>query len=212
MKSVFYVENSNLLSFNKATKICSLLLRGDYTPLSEMKASIWKSIGMGVTEVPLPPSILAQIKKEIPDDLHALKYVVFDLSAKNPKGSPQDNLDQILSIADTAKQYSLNQIEFRNACRNFLKPNSPETIQGLAEQKKQDVKKGKVAPLASSFLPVPKRGLILYRRDSRRRGSCSVVAVAEGVASVRWHHNNKVTKIAVENLRSPRLYSTKKIF
>jgi hypothetical protein len=176
-----------------------------------MKVSLWKSIGMGVSEVPLPPSILAGIKRGIPDELHALKYVVFDLSVNKVVPGIKDELEQILSIADTAKQYSLNQIEFRSACKTFLGPVPSEESTGKTSAALLNGTRKKPPTTCATQLPAPKPGLILYRRDNRRRGSCSVISVAEGFASVKWHHNKKVTKIAVANLRSPRLYSTKKI-
>jgi hypothetical protein len=192
------------------SKICGMHKKLNYT-VFKVKVSIWKSIGMGVTEVPLPPSILAGIKKDIPDDLHALKYVVFDVSGNRDVPGAKEQLEQILSIVDTAKQYSLNQIEFRSACKTFLGPIPFGEPTGKTSPALFNRARKRPPTTCATQLPAPKPGLILYRRDSRRRGSCSVISVAEGFASVKWHHNKKVTKIAVANLRSPRLYSTKKI-
>lgn len=165
---------------------------------------------MGVTEVPLPPSILASIKKEFPEDLHALKYAVFDLTEKKAGKETVSQLEQILSIADTAKQYSLNQIEFRNACRAFCGPTPAPAVE--AGPNTIACGRKRLPKIEVALLPAPKPGLILYRRDSRRRGSCSVLKVENGSATVKWHQTKKITKIATQNLRSPRLYSTKKVF
>ena len=208
-KSGFYAQVGNLLPTING-KFYGLPLVDDYTTAFQMKVSLWKSIGMGVTEVPLPPSILASIKKEFPDDLHALKYVVFELSAKKSALESASQLEQILSVADTAKQYSLNQIEFRTACRNFCGPApipASDSPPGPSPCGKRKIPMSNV-----TLLPAPKPGLTLYRRDSRRQGSCSVLSVENGSATVKWHQTKKITKIATKNLRSPRLYSTKKVF
>lgn len=208
-KSGFYTQIGNLLPTSTA-KFYGLSLLDDYNHTFQMKVSLWKSIGMGVTEVPLPPSILASLKKEIPEDLHALKYVVFDLNEKRSSDEISSQLEQILSIADTARQYSLNQIEFRTACRNFCGPApipTSDAPSGPSPSGRKRIPMSKVA-----LLPAPKPGLTLYRRDSRRQGSCSVLSVENGSAMVKWHQTKKITKIATKNLRSPRLYSTKKVF
>jgi hypothetical protein len=208
-KSGFYDPIGNLLP-TSVIKFYGLSLADDYNHAFQMKVSLWKSIGMGVTEVPLPPPILAGLKKKIPEDLHALKYVVFDLNEKRPSDEISSQLEQILSIADTARQYSLNQIEFRTACRNFCGPTSTPTSDTPCGAVPSGRKK--IPMFKLTLLPAPKPGLTLYRRDSRRQGSCSVLSIENGSATVRWHQTKKITKIATKNLRSPRLYSTKKVF
>lgn len=174
-----------------------------------MKITFWKSFGMGVADVDLPPAVLASLKREFADEMHALKYVVFNASSRQMTPVVADEIEQILGIADTAKKYSLNHIEFNTACRNFCTRSSKATE--TPNQKVVSLKSLKGAqPI--ELLPIPKPGLILFRRDSRRKGSCSVVSIEDSFTWVQWHHNKKRTKIATKNLRSPKLYSLKRLY
>ena len=174
-----------------------------------MKITFWKSFGMGVADIELPLAVLANLKREFADEMHALKYVVFNASNGRVTPISAEEIEQILGIADTAKRYSLNHIEFSTACRNFCTRYSKATE--TLNQKSAPIKSVKGAkPI--EHLPIPKPGLILFRRDSRRKGSCSVVSLEESFTWVQWHHNKKRTKIATKNLRSPRLYSLKRLY
>jgi len=173
-----------------------------------MKLTFWKSFAMGVADIELPPAVLASLKREFADEMHALKYVVLNASSKQITPTSTDELDEILKIADTAKKYSLNHIEFSTACRNFC-TRSISAPQGAMP--KSAPKKQANGPRAIDLLPMPKPGLVFFRRDSRRRGSCSVVSLEDSFTWVQWHHNKKKTRVATNNLRSRRLYSVKKI-
>ena len=174
-----------------------------------MKITFWKSFGMGVADIELPHAVLANLKREFADEMHALKYVVFNASNGRVTPISAEEIEQILGIADTAKRYSLNHIEFSTACRNFCTQHSKATE--TPNQKVVSLKSLKGAqPI--ELLPIPKPGLILFRRDSRRKGSCSVVSIEDSFTWVQWHHNKKKSRIATKNLRSKRLYSTRKVF
>ena len=174
-----------------------------------MKITFWKSFGMGVADIELPLAVLANLKREFADEMHALKYVVFNASNGRVTPISADEIEQILGIADTAKRYSLNHIEFSTVCRNFCTQHSKATE--TLNQKSAPIKSVKGAqPI--EHLPIPKPGLILFRRDSRRKGSCSVLNTDGTTVSVKWHHNGKITRVSIHNLRSPRLYSTTKLF
>ena len=174
-----------------------------------MKITFWKSFGMGVADIELPLAVLANLKREFADEMHALKYVVFNASNRRVTPISADEIEQILGIADTAKRYSLNHIEFSTACRNFCTRSSKATE--TLNQKSAPIKSVKGAQPIEQ-LPIPKPGLILFRRDSRRKGSCSVVSLEDSSTWVQWHHNKKRTRIATKNLRSPRLYSLKRLY
>jgi len=174
-----------------------------------MKITFWKSFGMGVTDIELPHAVLANLKREFADEMHALKYVVFNASNGRVAPISAEETEQILGIADTAKRYSLNHIEFSTACRNFCTRYSKASE--ALNQKSALIKSAKGAQSIEQ-LPIPKPGLILFRRDSRRKGSCSVVSLEDSFTWVQWHHNKKRTKIATKNLRSPRLYSLKRLY
>ena len=153
-----------------------------------MKIIFWKSFGMGVADIELPLAVLANLKREFADEMHALKYVVFNASNGRVTPISAEEIEQILGIADTAKRYSLNHIEFSTACRNFCTRYSKATE--TLNQKSAPIKSVKGAqPI--EHLPIPKPGLILFRRDSRRKGSCSVVSLEESFTWVQWHHNKK---------------------
>jgi hypothetical protein len=174
-----------------------------------MKITFWKSFGMGVADMELPPAVLATLKREFADEMHALKYMVFNASNGQVTPVPSEEIEQILGIADTAKRYSLNYIEFSTACRNFCTRSSKATE--TPNHKATPIKSVKgTHPIEQ--LPIPKPGLILFRRDNRRRGSCSVVSLDDSFTWVQWHHNKKITKIATKNLRSPRLYSVRRLY
>ena len=188
---------------------CRSVAKSFYNPLQGMKITFWKSFGMGVTDIELPHAVLANLKREFADEMHALKYVVFNASNGRVAPISAEETEQILGIADTAKRYSLNHIEFSTACRNFCTRYSKATE--TLNQKSAPIKSVKGAqPI--EHLPIPKPGLILFRRDSRRKGSCSVVSLEESFTWVQWHHNKKRTRIATKNLRSPRLYSLKRLY
>ena len=174
-----------------------------------MKITFWKSFGMGVADIELPHAVLASLKREFADEMHALKYVVFNASSRQMTPIVNDEIEQILGIADTAKRYSLNHIEFSTACRNFCTRHSKATE--TLNQKSAPIKSVKGAQPIEQ-LPIPKPGLILFRRDSRRKGSCSVVSLEESFTWVQWRHNKKRTRIATKNLRSPKLYSLKRLY
>ena len=174
-----------------------------------MKITFWKSFGMGVADVDLPPAVLASLKREFADEMHALKYVIFNASNGRAPLISGEEIEQILGIADTAKKYSLNHIEFSTACRNFC--TRPSKATETPNQKATPIKLVKSAQPIEQ-LPIPKPGLILFRRDNRRKGACSVVSLEESFTWVQWHHNKKKSRIATKNLRSKRLYSTRKVF
>jgi len=174
-----------------------------------MKITFWKSFGMGFADIELPTAVLASLKREFADEMHALKYVVFNASSRQMTPIVADEVEQILGIADTAKRYSLNHIEFRTACRNFCTRSIKSTETPNQKAIPIKVVKG-TQPIEQ--LPIPKPGLILFRRDNRRRGSCSVVSIEDSFVWVQWHHNKKRTKIATKNLRSPRLYSMRRLY
>lgn len=188
---------------------CRSVAKSFYYPLQGMKITFWKSFGMGVADIELPHAVLANLKREFADEMHALKYVVFNASNGRVTPISAEEIEQILGIADTAKRYSLNHIEFSTACRNFCTQHSKATE--TPNQKVVSLKSLKGAqPI--ELLPIPKPGLILFRRDSRRKGSCSVVSIEDSFTWVQWHHNKKRTKIATKNLRSPRLYSMRRLY
>lgn len=165
--------------------------------------TFWRSFGMAVTDAQLPAPLLAIIKRTLGEDMHSLKYVTFSL---NNHSTPTDQ-DSFLGIMDVAKQYSLNQVEFNSACRSFIARDSatlPHPIQPV-------IKKRKTSTFIAK-LPYPKPGLVLFRRDSRRKGSCQVIDVGEKVSTIKWMHNGKLTKIATTNLRSHRLFSLARIY
>ena len=188
---------------------CRSVAKSFYNPLQGMKITFWKSFGMGVTDIELPHAVLANLKREFADEMHALKYVVFNASNGRLTPISNEEIEQILGIADTAKRYSLNHIEFSTACRNFCTRYSKASE--ALNQKSALIKSAKGAQSIEQ-LPIPKPGLILFRRDSRRKGSCSVVSLEDSFTWVQWHHNKKRTKIATKNLRSPRLYSLKRLY
>ena len=209
MKSTARVNNgSNNLSptpeFN-----CRSTDKSFYDPSQGMKITFWKSFGIGIAAIDLPPAVLATFKREFADEMHALKYMVFNASNGRATPVPSEEIEQIPGIADTAKRYSLNHIEFSTACKNFCtrSPKATET----PNQKVASIKSLNGAQLIEQ-LPISKPGIILFRRDSRRKGSCSVVSVEDSFTWVQWHHNKKRTKIATKNLRSPRLYSLRRLY
>jgi len=174
-----------------------------------MKITFWKSFGMGVADMELPTGVLATLKREFADEMHALKYVVCNTSNGRVTPISGEEIEQILGIADTAKRYSLNHIEFSTACTNFCTRSSKAT---KTPNQKSAPKSAVKSAQPIEQLPLPKPGLILFRRDNRRKGSCSVVSLEDSFTSVQWHHNKKTTRIATKNLRSPRLYSLKRLY
>ena len=157
----------------------------------------------------LPPSLLAPFKRELGDDVHSLKYVILQLNQNGKKAEDNVELDETLEMINLAKRYNLNSIEFNAICRSFVAPNGSPT-QLAPKNSKPSLKQ--IPPPQATQLPQPRPGLVLYRRDSRRKGSCSVLNTDGTTVTVKWHHNGKITRVSIHNLRSPRLYSTTKIF
>ena len=157
----------------------------------------------------LPPSLLAPFKRELGDDVHSLKYVILQLNQNGKKAEDSLELDETLEMINLAKRYNLNSIEFNAICRSFVAPNGSPT-QPAPKNSKPSLKQ--IPPPQTTQLPQPRPGLVLYRRDSRRKGSCSVVSIEDSFTWVKWHHNKKKSRIATKNLRSKRLYSTRKVF
>ena len=157
----------------------------------------------------LPPSLLAPFKRGLGDDVHSLKYVILQLNQNGKKADDNIELDETLEMINLAKRYNLNSIEFNAICRSFVAPNGNPT-QSAPKNSKPSLKQ--LPPPQATQLPQPRRGVVLYRRDSRRKGSCSVLNTDGTTVTVKWHHNGKITRVGIHNLRSPRLYSTTKIF
>ena len=169
-----------------------------------MTSMFWKSVGVAVTDMQLPPGLLALIKRTLGDDMHSLKYVTFSLPHK---AAPDGGTDELFGIMDIAKQYSLNHVEFSSACRVLTSQvNSRPSVEGNKAEVVVLPKRSRLA------LPHPKRGLVLFRRDPRRKGSCCVISVADDISTVRWKHNGKLTKVATQNLRNHRLFSLSRLF
>ena len=160
---------------------------------------------MAVTDAPLPAHVLASLKKTMVDNMHSLKYVTIALGKNHAQ---EQELSDLLSIIDTARGYSLNFAEFSQACCNFC---SSKNAQNRPHAEGTTPRSFIPKPL-SPLLPAPKPGLILFRRDPRRRGSCRVVSVSGQSAKVCWRHNGKFTTIASSNLRNHRLFSLKRVF
>ena len=181
----------------------------DYFCRSPVKLHYWKSISLAVTDMDLPPSLLAPFKRELGEDVHSLKYVILQLNQNGRKAEDTAELDETLEMINLAKRYNLNSIEFNAICRSFVAPNGSPT-QPTPKNSKPSPKQ--IPPPQATQLPQPRPGLVLYRRDSRRKGSCSVLTTDDTTVTVKWHHNGKITRVSIHNLRSPRLYSTTKIF
>ena len=181
----------------------------DYFCRNPVKLHYWKSINLAVTDMDLPPSLLAPFKRELGDDVHSLKYVILQLNQNGTKAEDTVELDETLEMINLARRYNLNSIEFNAICRSFVAPNG-NPAQSAPKNSKPSLKQ--IPPPQATQLPPPRPGLVLYRRDSRRKGSCSVVSLEDTFAWVQWHHNKKRTRIATSNLRSPRLYSLKPLY
>ena len=181
----------------------------DYFCRDPVKLHYWKSISLAVTDMYLPPSLLAPFKRELGDDVHSLKYVILQLNQDGKKAEDSLELDETLEMINLARRYNLNSIEFNAICRSFVAPNGNPT-QSAPKNSKPSLKQ--LPPPQATQLPQPRPGLVLYRRDSRRKGSCSVLNTDGTTVTVKWHHNGKITRVGIHNLRSPRLYSTTKIF
>ena len=181
----------------------------DYFCRNPVKLHYWKSINLAVTDMDLPPSLLAPFKRELGDDVHSLKYVILQLNQNGKKAEDTLELDETLEMINLAKRYNLNSIEFNAICRSFVAPNGSPT-QPAPKNSKASPKQ--IPPPQATQLPQPRPGLVLYRRDSRRKGSCSVLNTDGTTVTVKWHHNGKITKVSIHNLRSPRLYSTTRLF
>ena len=174
-----------------------------------MKITFWKSFGMGAADIQLPPEVLASFKREFAEEMHTLKYIIFNVRTSQASVVESDELDQILELANSAKKFNLNLNEFKAACKNFFEPGfqSPELTMSKAAQLRSPAKR-----LARVLLPPLKSGHILFRRDSRRKGSCKIIRIEGNIATVAWKHSGKHTKINLINLRNPALYSTSTVF
>jgi len=159
---------------------------------------------MAVTDVQLPAGMLAMLKRTLGDDMHSLKYVTFVLP--HPSSVASDT-ESVFGIMDIAKQYSLNHVEFSAACRLFIsQTNKFSPI--VTPKAEKNITPKKSPPI----LPYPKPGLVLFRRDSRRKGSCRIISVTNDISTVCWAHNGKHTKISTKNLRNHRLFSLSRLF
>lgn len=174
-----------------------------------MKLTFWKSFAMGVVDNKPTPSLLAALKREFADEMHTLKYIIFNVRTRQASVVASNELDQILELANTAKRFNLNLNEFKAACRVFCKPElqNPELALSKSAQLRSPTKR-----LGRALLPPLKPGHVLFRRDPRRRGSCKVIRIQENTAIVVWKHSGKNTKINLVNLRNPALYSTSSVF
>ena len=174
-----------------------------------MKITFWKSFGMGVADIQLPPQVLASFKREFAEEMHTLKYIIFNVRTRQASVVESDELDQILELANSAKRFNLNLKEFKAACKSFCEPGSQslELTTSKAAQLRSPAKR-----MERLLLPPLKPGHILFRRDSRRKGSCKIIRIEENIATVVWKHSGKHTKINLINLRNPVLYSTSTVF
>ena len=178
----------------------------DYFCGNSVKLHYWKSINLAVTDMDLPPSLLAPFKRELGDDVHSLKYFILQLNQNGKKAEDTVELDETLEMINLARRYNLNSIEFNAICRSFVAPN------GRPKQSAPKNSRPRPKQKPPAQLPQPRPGLVLYRRDSRRKGSCSVLNTDGTTVTVKWHHNGKITRASIHNLRSPHLYSTTKIY
>ena len=169
---------------------------------------IWQQLGVGVTTYPLPKDIVCELKKCLPDEMQALKYVAFKVG--DPKNNISDHLelDGMLATADLARQYHLASNEIREAFDRYVNNKNQAGFKRKATEK-ASYKKRSCAPKAQ--IGEPKIGLLLYRRDKRRRGSCTIASIEGETATVVWAHSGKKTKIRLGNLLNPVLYSAKKL-
>lgn len=173
-----------------------------------MFLKFWKELGVGITDVSLHPSFLTDVKQTLRDDMHTLKYVVIGRASISRNRKPFSDIDWMLSIADSARSYCLDQKDFEKACKYFLQCNrdSGHTAKGVLLSSCSKTRKRSIA------LPAPKVGSLYFRRDCRRKGFCKVIFLEGSYARVQWNSNGKITRIMTHNLRNRSLYSNKKVF
>jgi len=174
-----------------------------------MKITFWKSFGMGVADIQLPPGVLASFKREFAEEMHTLKYIIFNVKTGHASFVASNELGQILELVNSAKRFNLNLNELKAACKLFCEPDlqTPELTLLKAAKQRSPTKR-----LGRELLPPLKIGHILFRRDSRRKGSCKIIRIEENIATVAWNHSGKLTRINLINLRNPALYSTSIVF
>jgi hypothetical protein len=174
-----------------------------------MKVTIWKFLRLGFTDACLPASIIADIKKNMSEEIHALKYIVFRLDALRSSDKQDSFLNEALQILDLAKQYNLTKGEFEAACIGFVSPQlqaqkhlqrNTSLNNRLFYTKRQKV-----------YLPIPKAGQVLWRKDKRRPGACKVVKVDDLRTTVQWTNTGRHTSILNKNIQDPFLFSHKQI-
>jgi len=174
-----------------------------------MKVTIWKFLRLGFTDVCLPATIVADIKKNMPEEIHALKYIVFRLDVLRSSEKQDSYLNEALQILDLAKQYNLTKGEFEAACLGFVSP-QPQTHKQMPKNTSLKnrlfyTKREKV------YLPIPKAGQVLWRKDKRRPGVCKVVKVEDLRTTVQWTNTGRHTSILNTNIQNPFLFSHKQI-
>jgi hypothetical protein len=174
-----------------------------------MKITFWKSFGMGVVDSEPPRGVLAALKREFAEDMHTLKYIVFNATTRQASVVSSTELDQILELADVAKRFNLNLKEFIEACKSFCSSEFRYPDVTLSRSTYRRVPR---KSLGRVLLPPPKPGLILFRRDSRRKGSCKIIQITQNAATVIWRQSGKHSKVDINNLRNPALYSVSSVF
>ena len=172
-----------------------------------MKIAVWKFLQIGFTDSLLPAAIVADIKKSMSEEIHALKYIVFRLDTSRSSHNKECFLNETLQILDLAKQYNLTKAEFEAACIAFVSPQ-------LQTQKHLQITTSRRNRLFSArkqkvYLPIPKEGQILWRKDKRRPGSCKVVKVDDLRTTVQWTSTGRHTSILNTNIKDPFLFSHK---
>jgi len=172
-----------------------------------MKIAIWKFLRIGFTDYLLPAGIVADIKKKMSEEIHTLKYIVFRLDALRSSHNEDFFLNETLQILDLAKQYNLTKAEFEAACKGFVSP-QPQAQKQMPKSNYLGnrllyTRKQKI------YLPMPKEGQILWRKDKRRPGSCKVVKVDDLRTTVQWTSTGRHTSILNTNIKDPFLFSHK---
>jgi hypothetical protein len=172
-----------------------------------MKIAVWKFLRIGFTDACLPASIVADIKKNMSEEIHALKYIVFRLDALSSANREDSFLNEALQILDLAKQYHLNKAEFEAACVAFVSP-QPQALKHLPKNNSSKTRLSYIRR-QRTYLPAPKEGQILWRRDKRRPGACRVIKVDDLRTTVEWTNTGRHTSILNTNIKDPFLFSHK---
>jgi len=168
-----------------------------------MVLSIWRNIGFGVTDFPLSETVLANLKRELPEDWHALKYIVFPINRKSEGCCSSFFLDESLAMLDWAKRYNLNKFEFENACKAFVSAKfNPEPVSTKKPRAVSNFLRKR-----KPQLPIPKVGQVLWRKDPRRGGACKIIKIDEQRTTVYWPKTKRHTTILNSNVRNPLLFS-----